>query len=111
MKLRLDKDRVRLRLTSDEKKVLKANKSITEQFHISAENQFTYSIQVVDYPDTCVVTFESNSLEIKIPNVMADKWMDSNQVGIKETIITDEGGKIVLFVEEDLPPRKSRDKK
>jgi hypothetical protein len=37
--------------------------------------------------------------------------MDSNQVGIKETILTDEGGKIVLFVEEDLPPRKSRDKK
>jgi hypothetical protein len=111
MKLRLDKDTVRLRLSSDEKKVLKANKSITEQFHISAESRFSYSIQVVDHPDACAVNFKSNSLEINIPKAMADKWIDSNQVGIKEKIVTDEGGKIVLFVEEDLPPRKSREKK
>ncbi len=111
MKLRLEKDTVKIRLSPDEKKILKVEKSIFEKLQLSEENGFSYSIQLIDHSDKCMVDFKSHSLEISVPVAMADKWLDSNQVGIKETISTDKGGEVVLFVEEDLPPRKSRERK
>lgn len=111
MKLRLDKDTVKFRLSPDEIKTLKAKKFITEKYHLSEENGFSYSIQLIDHSDRCMVNFKSHCLELNVPKAIADKWMDSNQIGIKETIVTDQGSKIVLFVEEDLPRRKNREKK
>lgn len=111
MKLRLEKETVKLRLSSDEIRTLQIEKYLTEEFVISRENRFNYSIHIANQSDTCLVQFNSQSLEITVPEVVADKWMNSNQVGIKETIVTIDGGKIDLFVEEDLPPRKNREKK
>ena len=50
-----------------------------------------------------------DSIEVIIPEFAASKWMNSNQVGIKETIVTDNGNQMTLFVEEDLP-RKRKEK-
>lgn len=111
MKLRLEKDTVRLRLSPDEIRTLKFEKYIIEKFHLSEENRFSYSIKLIDHSDRCMINFKSQSMELSVPVAIADKWMDSSRIGIKETIVTDQGGEIVLYVEEDLPPRKNREKK
>lgn len=111
MKLRLEKETVRLRLSPDELRKLKSEKTIVEKISVSKENRFSYSIQIADHHETCYMDFKDNSLEVSIPNTLADKWMNSNQVAIKETIDTDSGETIVLVIEEDLPPRKNKGKK
>lgn len=111
MKLRFEKEKVRLRLSPDEIRTLKVEKFIVEKFQLSGENGFSYAIQLVDHSDKCMVNFKSQGMVISVPIAISEKWMDSNQIGIKETIVTDHGGKIVLFVEEDLPPRNHREKK
>lgn len=111
MKLRLEKDKVRLRLSPNEIRALKVEKFIGEKIQLSEENGFSYSIQLIDHSERCMINFKSHSLELRVPNAIADKWMDSNQIGIKEIIDTDQGGKIVLYVEEDLPPRKNKEQK
>ena len=111
MKLRLEKETVRMRLSPDEIRKLKSEKAIVEKISVSKENGFSYSIQIVDHDETCCMDFKDNSLEISIPNALANKWMNSNQVAIKETIDTDNGDTIVLVIEVDLPPRKNKEKK
>lgn len=108
MKLRLEKELVRLRLLPEEINLLKVKKGISEQISISKENRFHFSLSIVDHGESCIMVFEGNSLMISIPIRIANKWLDTNQVGVKETIATDDGETIVLIVEEDLPPRKNK---
>lgn len=108
MKLRFEKGTVKVRLSLEEIDLLNSEKSIFENLYISKDNGFNYSVQLVERQDTCSIDFINNSLKISVPNTIADKWMNSNRIGIKETIVTDEGEAIVLIIEEDLPPRKNR---
>ena len=111
MKLRFEKGTVKVRLSLEEIDTLNSERSIVEKLHISNGNGFSYSVQVVDNQESCSMDFGNNSLKICVPITLADKWKNSNQIGIKETIETDQGETISLIVEEDLPPRKNREKK
>lgn len=99
---------VRLRLSPGEIDLLNSNKSICEKIFITNENEFNFSINIVGQIENCMVVFSIKALDISLPNTVANKWMDTNQIGIKETIVTDNGRSIVLIVEEDLPPRKNK---
>jgi hypothetical protein len=111
MKLRLEKELVRLRLSPVEIDLLNSKKSISEKISISNENEFNFSINIVGQIENCMVVFNTNAMDISVPNTIANKWIGTNQIGIKEIIVTDDGGSIVLIVEEDLPPRKNKGKK
>ena len=106
MKLRLEKDTVRLRLSPKEMELLKADKIVAEKISISIESYFCYSIQIDNHLNTCFIDFKNNSLKIHVPTTLADKWMNTNQIGIKETICSENGRTTNLIIEEDLPPRK-----
>jgi hypothetical protein len=60
--------------------------------------------------DSCTVEFESSTLKVSIPVQKAEKWFLSKQVGIWETIVTENKGHILLVIEEDLPPRQKSKK-
>ncbi len=111
MKLRLEKDKVRLRLSSDELKILINEKFINEKIQLAKDNEFSYSVKIDDHSDRCMVNFKCHGMELSIPSASAEKWMNTNQVGIKETVVSKDGGKISVFVEEDLPRRSSTEKK
>lgn len=111
MKLRLEKETVRLRLSPDEIRKLKSENTIAEKISISKVNGFSYSIKISEHHETCSMDFRDNSLEVCIPDTLADKWLNSKQIAIKETVETDRGNIIVLVIEEDLPPRKNLGKK
>ncbi len=71
----------------------------------------SYAIEINEELGSCLVKIENNSLTVAIPGEKANKWLNSNQIGIKESILTDRGDAISLFIEEDLPPRRNKDKK
>jgi len=110
MKLRLEKGIIKLRLAPAEIDKLYVEKSLEEKLYFSKSNQFKYSINIDGRLVTCTTNFQQNSLQVNIPLQQAEKWINSNQIGIKETIVTDNGSTIVLTLEEDLPPRKHKKK-
>lgn len=111
MKLRLDKGSITVRLTSLEVKHFNSEKFLKEKIVLTGQNQFDYSIKIEESMDLCTAEFKDNSLIICVPKSKVEKWVSSNQVGIKETIVTESGDEIVLILEEDLPRRKHRKEK
>lgn len=108
MKLRLEKGNIKIRLTPLEVQRFYSEKFLDETIILSGPNQFNYSIGIEDNLEVCTVEFKQNSLIILIPEPQAERWINSNQVGIKETIVTESDDEIVLTLEEDLPRRKQK---
>lgn len=108
MKLRLEKGSVKVRLLTEEINRLIYKNFIEESIQFSEENAFNFSVQIMKMENPVEVIFQNNSLKIFIPTKSAEKWVNSNQIGIKETIKSNLGESIEIVVEEDLPPRKSK---
>ena len=108
MKLRIEKSSVKVRLSEAEIDLFVSNGALTETVKVTENNQFQYTIRVDSNGDKCGVLFESSGVTLTIPETRVEKWSNSSQIGIKETIVTDNGGEIVLTLEQDLPPRKHR---
>lgn len=107
MKLRLDKKTVRIRLSKEEILSLQSDGFLEEKITLSEDNFFSYVIDVLEDIDTCGLYFSEDALRVEIPFKVSEKWINSNQVGIMETFETDDDEIITLYVEEDLPPRKT----
>ncbi len=108
MKLRLEKGIIKLRLSASEIDRLNTDKIIEEKIYLSDSNQFRYVVNIDSKQEKCIAQFGQHSLTIVIPSDRAEKWINSNQIGIKETIVTDNNASFSLTLEEDLPPRKYR---
>jgi len=107
MKLRIDKKTVKIRLSKEEIINLQSEGFLEDKIVISEENYLSYVVEIVEDIETCDLNFGENSIEIGIPVDVAEKWIKSNQVGIKEIIETDSEESVTLVIEEDLPPRKN----
>lgn len=108
MKLRLDKKTVRIRLSKEEILNLQSDGFLEEKVSLSENNFFSYVIDILEDIDKCGLYFSEDGLRVEIPFKISEKWINSNQVGIKETFETDDDEIVTLFVEEDLPPRKNK---
>ena len=108
MKLRMETGSIKIRLSPTEIEAFNAYHNLEEKVRITKSNYFTYVISIDDTSESCLVLFEQNALNIHVPEKKVEKWLNSKQVGIKETIVTEEGNEIVLTLEEDLPPRKHK---
>ncbi len=107
MKLRLEKESVKVRLSSLEIDMLNRENSIQETIKISDQNLFKFDINLTEGVEICHVNFGENSISINIPTNKVSDWVNSNQIGIREVINTDTGN-LMLVVEEDLQPRRMK---
>lgn len=108
MKLRMETGNIKIRLTPAEIETFNTDKFLQEKLSLTENNYFSYAISINDTSGSCLVIFEQNALNIHVPGKKVEKWLNSKQIGIKETIVTEEGNEIVLTLEEDLPPRKHK---
>ena len=106
MKLRLEKGAIKFRLTTSEIELLMKERSYKESFILGNENKFIYKVVIDQGIEDSIALFTPHTLELKVPAHKVERWTNTNQIGIKETIITDNDERIVLTLEEDLPPRK-----
>ena len=108
MKLRLEKGSVKVRLSTEEIKLLRTENSILEQLFFSNDIKFAFSVVIKSDVEKPGINLNINHLEIILPKCLADKWMSSNQVGIKEIVELNHDESMEIVVEEDLPPRKMK---
>lgn len=109
MKLRLESDSITIRLSPTEIDALNHEKSIKECIKISAHNTFEFRINVVDDMENSHVHFGKQSLSINMPSNKIERWLNSNQVGIRE-MVSIESGELLLVVEEDLRPQGNKNR-
>ena len=111
MKLRLEKGNLKIRITPDKIGKLYVEKSPEEIVYISKNNYFIYSMTIEVGIEACMPNFQKNAQPVNVPLKKIERRINSNQVGIKETIVTDKEETIVLTLEEDLLPRKFKKSK
>jgi len=110
MKLRLEKEKITIRLKPSEIKKFSDVKFLEEKLSLSENNHFTFALSISEFHNSLDAEFIKSSLLVHVPQQKVDKWIKSNQVGMKETIVSEFGSEIILTLEEDLPPRKDKKK-
>ena len=110
MKLRLEKSKITIRLSPSEMELFSSSKFIEEKLIISDNNEFSFALSSNESPDMMTAQFKNGALLVNIPAQKVEKWINSSQVGLKETIKSESGSEIQLTLEEDLPPRKFKKK-
>jgi len=81
MKLRLQRNSVRLRLTRSEVERLRKNGAVEESVHFG-ERALTYRLEGVPQPDPVRARFADGAVIITVAREAADAWCASDEVGI-----------------------------
>ena len=110
MKLRLEKEKITIRLSPSEIQLFLSSKYLEEKLILSKNNEFAFALSIKESQEAMTAQFSNGALLVHIPAHKVDKWINSGQVGLKETIKSDLGSEIQLTLEEDLPPRKFKKK-
>ncbi|WP_228853375.1 DUF7009 family protein [Aegicerativicinus sediminis] len=83
MKLRIKGNTIRLRLTQSEVDTFKKMGEITEHLNFG-ENSLKYSLKKSD-KHVISASFKQNLITVHIPSPLAEKWTNSDLVGLDNT--------------------------
>ncbi len=103
MKLRLRENSIRLRLLQTEVRQLSETGNISERiiFGVNPTEVLTYSLRVSGETEKIFAQMTDNRIEIFLPVLTAEKWADSNDVGLYETQNIGDLGELKITVEKD----------
>ena len=79
MKIRINGNRLRLRLAKTEVSHLVANREVSDHCQIGV-NTLTYKILSGDYP-TLDAAFSDQIITVFVPNALTEKWDENDRVG------------------------------
>jgi hypothetical protein len=98
MKLRIQNNSIRLRLTKPEVDKIIAGVSVIAETKIGS-NIFSYEL-IPNENLGFLASFENNKLQLFINQETAQTWQDETKVGFEETIEI-EGNKLHILIEKD----------
>ena len=101
MKLRINKNSIRLRLTRTEVEKFEREGRVEESTDFPRGNCLTYGIihdRAIEIPR---VRFDHGQLMIIVPSSMAHGWASTEQVGFSHQINNQNGEPIEILVEKD----------
>jgi hypothetical protein len=103
MKLRINGDSLRLRVSRSEVARLLAGDCLEETIHFTPEAaaKFTYALQQDRLVGRPTVQYTQNRVEVLIPADQANAWGITDQVGIAEDISLGNLGSLTLLIEKD----------
>ena len=110
MKLRIQGQSIRLRLTQREVAKLVAEGNISESVRFSGceHDQFTYTLEARDGASTVSASYSDGHVRVTIPMPSAKQWANTDEVGIEQTEVVCEGTELSITIEKDfrgLQPR------
>lgn len=108
MKLRVETDRIRIRLDEDELRRLAAGDPLEERLEIGPQ-ALGVSLQAAHDVPCLGASFDQGLLKVLAPAGQVRAWAASEQVGIEISQPTGPGPAIHIIVERDLMPRRKRD--
>jgi len=103
MKIRLCGNTLRLRLNRTEVKEFSLRGMVEEttSFGSSPDNRLLYALAVDKQADTVKATFDSNRIQIHVPEKLAKIWTDTDQVGFQGKTTISGNDQLSLLVEKD----------
>jgi hypothetical protein len=110
MKLRLEENSLRLRLSEDEVQHFAATGQVayTIVFGPAPGQTLRYSLERL--PEAALTTavqvrYEAGILAVEIPATIAHNWADTENIGFKAQVLVAEGQELRILVEKDLDCR------
>ncbi|MBK9730826.1 MAG: hypothetical protein IPO83_06010 [Chitinophagaceae bacterium] len=102
MKLRFDKNSLRLRLKKSDIEKLRNDNSVHEKIPF-LNGSFEYRLLIAPDQPEVAANLEAQSITVVIPTNIALTWMNNNEVGIYHTIHIDENRNLDIILEKDFP--------
>ena len=101
MKLRIQSNSIRIRLTQSEASALAAGKAVTDSTSFSRTVRLISSIETSDVATTPSASLESCRLIVVLPLASTRQWANSDQVSIQYEQCIDEKHSLALLIEKD----------
>ena len=110
MKLRIEDDTLRLRLSDAEVREFAATGRVAAAVHFGAstEQQLTYSLERVGTDEAAAavrVRYAPGALTVLVPGALADAWTGTDQNGFSEHVALADARQLRILVEKDLDCR------
>ena len=106
MKLRIEGNTLRLRLSEDELDEFKSVNTLTDCIGFDDEQQLCYSLEK-DGRKGMDLKIGSNGVQVVVPVEQTLIWLNSRQVGMEDLVEVNNKA-IRVIVEKDLKPKKER---
>ncbi len=103
MKIRCVENSIRLRVKKSEIANLKETGQISESVSFPNGFRLKYGLTISKEIAEVHASFSNGHIDIMLPHTTAHSWMDSNEVGITQTIGLAEGDHLDLLIEKDFP--------
>jgi hypothetical protein len=103
MKLRLRENSIRLRLLRPEVRQLRETGNVSEKiiFGVGPAESLTYALRVSDDAERIYAQMTNNGIEIFLPVAEAERWADSDEVGLYAAQPIGDLGELKIAVEKD----------
>jgi hypothetical protein len=99
MKLRINSNSIRMRLSQGEVEELVESRVVYELLNFGNTN-LTYQLILSDVK-VASAAYENDCISISIPKFEGNKWASSDQVSIEETISLEKGDVLSILIEKD----------
>lgn len=102
MKLRLDKNSLRLRVRKSDFEKLREQNEVVETTHFPV-GSFQYRFVISDEEGNVTAQIGQQSIEVILPAKLALHWMNSDETGIYHTLNLADNLSLDLIIEKDFP--------
>lgn len=111
MKLRCTENSIRLRLRKSDIETLSQQQKVSDSVNFGMTTPLSYTLAISDTTQIEAKNMNS-SIYIIVPKSRANKWVNSDQVSIEETVEFDNGQTLHVLIEKDFPcvDRENEDK-
>lgn len=107
MKLRIEDDTLRLRLSGAEVEEFAATGRVAAAVHFgaTADQRLTYALERTAPADAVQVRYAPGALTVLVPGALADTWTGTDQNGFSERVALADARQLRILVEKDLDCR------
>lgn len=102
MKIRIKGNSIRLRLTQTEVEIVGAGQVVQETVPFGkGQPTFRYALHADPETDKILATYADHALRIGISPNQVKQWADTDQVGLEENIVWEDGTTLHVLIEKD----------
>ena len=106
MKLRFDKNSIRLRVKKSDLEKLHQEKFLEEKIYFP-DGEFAYRLAIASHLTEISATGTSSCIAVRIPNTIAYEWIGNDEVGVYHTIHFGDRS-LDIIIEKDFPCKDNK---
>lgn len=110
MKLRIQSNSIRLRLSGAEVDQFIETGSVTEAIPLGFDAVFTYALQRDENLPGIALSYQQNTLTVRVPTAITHAWTSTDQVGFDGKVGVAPDQELKILVEKDMECRHRPDK-